>query len=80
MEWKGREMNQKEFKSCFFQWRIPKNLRQEIMKGMQDMGLIEIKKNLVILNDFYFEDNKKKDKNKDGDTKVKSPYYPSSML
>ena len=50
------------------------------MKGMQDMGLIEIKKNLVILNDFYFEDNKKKDKNKDGDTKVKSPYYPSSML
>lgn len=82
LNWKGKEMSEKEFKICFFQWRIPKNLRHTIMKDMEKMGLIKIKNKKVYINDYYFneEDFKTNIDYKDGDTKVKSPYISNNNL
>ncbi len=80
LNWKGKTLNEKDFKSSFFQWRIPKNLRYEIMKEMESMGLIKIEKKIVYLNNYYFEEKSRKIDFKDGDTKVSSPYMPKDML
>ena len=75
-------MSEKEFKSCFFQWRIPKTLRYLIMKEMEKDGLIKIEKHIVYVNNYYFDENcgKKTIEYKDEDTKVKSPYLPKNLL
>lgn len=82
LNWKGKEMSEKEFKSSFFQWRIPKTLRYVIMEEMQKMGLIKIEKRVVYLNNYYLNENgtKKKVDFKDGDTKVESPYLSFKKL
>lgn len=80
LNWKGKEMTDKEFKSCFFQWRIPKNLREPIMKEMQKIGLIDKEKRTIKLNDFYFEESKKEIDYKDSDTKAKNPYISYQKL
>ena len=74
MNWKGKEITEKEFKSCLFQWRIPKNIRHEIMKEMEKIGLLKIEKHIVHMNNFYFKEIKRKEDYKDGDTKIESPY------
>ena len=74
-------MKEKEFMKCFFQWRIPKTLRYLIMKEMEKMGLLEIKKRMVYMNNYYFNKNGfKKVDSKDEDTRVKSPYIPFEEL
>ncbi len=75
MKWKGREMSEKEFRSCFFQWRIPKSLRFQIMKDMEKSGLIEIKKKTIFLKDFYFEVPQKSTKQRE-----KNNYVPYENL
>jgi hypothetical protein len=86
LKWKGKEMNEKEFMSSFFQWRIPKNIRYLIMKEMEKMGLLKIEKakpyNLIYLNNYYFneEDFKKNINIKDEDTRVKNPYKEYKLL
>ena len=80
-DWKGKEMREKDFRSCFFQWRIPKNLRYELVKEMQKMELIKVEKQKVYLLDSVFFEEKGRDiEDKDGDTKIKSPYLPLSLL
>ncbi len=80
LKWKGKEMNEKEFLSSFFQWRIPKPLRRLIMKEMEKMGLLEIKKgkpySTIYLNNYVLkeDDLDKKIDFKDEDTKNGSPY------
>jgi len=74
-------MREKDFRSCFFQWRIPKNLRYELVKEMQKMELIKVEKQKVYLLDSVFFEEKGRDiEDKDGDTKIKSPYLPLSLL
>jgi len=74
-------MTEKEFKSCFFQWRIPKTLRYLIMKEMEKMGLLKVEKHMVYMNNYYFDESCGKNNiDKDGDTKVKSPYLPKTLL
>lgn len=86
LSWKGKELTEKEFKTCFFQWRIPKNLRHVIMKEMEKMGLIKKKGRTIHINDYYFdeEDFKSTDNHrseyKDGDTKNGSPYLNQENL
>jgi hypothetical protein len=80
-DWKGKEVKEKEFRSCFFQWRIPKNLRYLIVKEMQKMGLVKIENRTVyLLDSVFFEEKGKEEDYKDGDTKVKSPYLPLNLL
>jgi len=71
-------MSEKEFKSCFFQWRIPKNLRYTMMKEMEKMGLIKTDKKRVYLNNYYFNEeefnNHIREDYKDPDTKEEKPY------
>lgn len=75
-------MKEKEFKNCLFQWRIPKTLRYLIMKEMEKIGLLKVKKGIVYMNDYYFNENKLNVKIdfKDEDTKKKSPYIPKNLL
>lgn len=82
LNWKGKEMSQKEFLGSFFQWRIPKSLRYPIMKEMEKMDLISIERKKVYLKDFYFDskNEKVKIKFKDGDTKLNSPYLDNKEL
>ena len=82
LNWKGKEMTEKEFKSCFFQWRIPKTLRYLIMKEMEKNNLISIKKKRIYLNNYHLDKNtiKRKVDFKDGNTNVKSPYIPYEKL
>lgn len=82
LKWKGKEMSEKEFKSCFFQWRIPKNLRYLIMKEMEKIGLIEIKNKIIYMNNYYFDENwiNNPENFKDGDTKGGSPYLEYEKL
>lgn len=75
LNWKGKNLSDKEFKSCFFQWRIPKNLREPIMKEMEKLGLIKREKRNIELQDFYFQEKKSKDDFKDADTKAENPYF-----
>jgi hypothetical protein len=74
LNWKGKRVSDKEFKSCLFQWRIPKNLRDPIMREMEKLGLIKTEKRQVELQDFYLKENKKKIDFKDKDTKKENPY------
>lgn len=80
LNWKGKEMKDKDFKSCFFQWRIPKNLRDPIMKEMQKLGLIKIEKRNIYLEDFYFKEQKKDSDFKDNDTRKNNPYINYSEM
>jgi len=81
LNWKGKEMTEKEFLSCLFQWRIPKTLRYVIMKEMEKMGLLKIEKKIVYMNNYYFnENNNKKIDFKDKDTRVESPYLSYEKL
>ncbi len=87
LSWKGKEMSEKDFKSCFFQWRIPKDLRPQIMKEMEGIGLIKINKKRVNIKNYYFKDfkdskstNNYRDEYLDGDTKVKNPYLSQEKL
>lgn len=75
-------MTEKEFKSSFFQWRIPKTLRYLIMKEMEKMGLLEVEKGKVYMNNYYFNEEKIKKKIdfKDIDTKIKNPYLSKELL
>jgi hypothetical protein len=80
LNWKGKVVDIKDFKSSFFQWRIPKNLREPIMKEMQKLGLIRIDKRIVYIEDFYFEQKEGKQDYKDSDTRIESPYVNYKML
>ena len=64
-------MTEKDFKSSFFQWRIPKNLRIPIMKEMENMGLISREKLKVCMNDYYFNLKPKKIELKDDNNYLK---------
>lgn len=87
LKWKGKEMSEKEFMRCFFQWRIPKTLRYVIMKDMEKIGLLKIEKkkpyNIIYMNNYYFDESKIKNNKlnlKDEDTKVKNPYVKFEKL
>lgn len=80
IDWKGREMSEKEFLSSFYQWRMPKTLRHLIAKEMKEMGLIKIEKRKVYLLDYYVKLPSKKIDFKDGDTKERSPYLSFAQL
>ncbi len=80
LNWKGKEMSEKEFKSSFFQWRIPKTLRIPIMQEMEKMGLLKIEKKVVHMNNYYFKEKEFKSNSKDPDTKKEKPYLPNNLL
>ncbi len=81
LNWKGKEMSIKEFKSSFFQWRIPKPLRDAIMKEMKKMDLIHIEGKRVLLNNYSFKEDWKREENfKDEDTKNGNPYVSMDYL
>ena len=80
LNWKGKVVDIKDFKSSFFQGRIPKNLREPIMNEMQKLGLIKIDKRVVYIEDFYFEQKEGKQDYKDSDTRIESPYVNYKML
>lgn len=82
LNWKGKEMVEKEFLSSFFQWRIPKTLRYVIMKEMEKIGLLRIEKRIVYMNNYYFDENKMKKKVNfmDEDTKKGSHYLNIERL
>lgn len=77
-------MTEKEFQTCFFQWRIPKDLRPILMKEMEKYGLLKIEKKLrkrkVFLNNYEFSENHIRPEYKDGDTKVEQPYVSYDKL
>lgn len=79
LAWKGKEMKEKEFLSCFFQWRIPKTLRYVIMKEMEKSGLLSVKRRIVYMNNYYFDEDKftKEILLKDIDTKKGGKCYTS---
>jgi hypothetical protein len=84
LNWKGREMTEKEFLLSFFQWRIPKTLRYLVMREMEQASLIKIEKkkpmNIIHLNNYYFDEEKfKKSDFKDEDTKNGKKYIPLEM-
>jgi hypothetical protein len=78
LKWKGKEISERDFRSSFFQWRIPKNLRYLVAKEMEKMGLIKMKNKKVYLNDYYWDDNDSIKKFaldlKDPNTKKENPY------
>lgn len=82
LNWKGKEMREKEFLSCFSQWRVPKTLRYLIMKEMEKAGLLKIEKKTIYMNNYYFNEDGFKNKVdfKDQDTRVKSPYEKYEKL
>lgn len=84
LSWKGKVMTEKQFKTCFFQWRIPKNLRPILMKEMERYGLLEIekksRKRRVFLNNYEFNEKKVHPDYKDGDTKKEQPYVSYENL
>ena len=82
LEWKGKAMKRRDFLSCFFQWRIPKNLRYYIMKDMEKLEIIRLEKKHVYLNDVYIKQPKAKKKIdiKDGNTQEENPYFHYNNL
>ncbi len=84
LNWKGLVMTEKEFQTCFFQWRIPKDLRPILMKEMEKYGLLKIekksRKRKIFLNNYEFSENHIRPEYKDGDTKVEQPYVSYDKL
>lgn len=79
-EWKGKEMTEKEFRSCFFQWRIPKNLRYRLAQEMEELGLIKIEGRMVKLIGTKLTFERKKNNKFKEESREYKPYNKLQLI